>query len=40
MILIRCQALMKQYSEFLKVSASTYSDTQNEVISAAKRLTN
>jgi WXG100 family type VII secretion target len=33
-------ALMKQYSEFLKVSARTYRETQNEVISAAKRLTN
>jgi WXG100 family type VII secretion target len=33
-------SLMKQYSEFLKVSARTYRDTQNEVVNAAKRLTN
>jgi hypothetical protein len=32
--------LMKQYSEFLKVSARTYRDTQNEVINGARRLTN
>ncbi|MFP7299901.1 WXG100 family type VII secretion target [Neobacillus niacini] len=33
-------SLMKQYSEFLKVSARTYRETQNEIINAAKRLTN
>ena len=33
-------SLMKQYSEFLKFSAKTYRDTQNEIINQAKRLTN
>lgn len=33
-------ALMRQYSEFLNVSAKTYRNTQNEIVSAAKRLTN
>ncbi|KAA0549167.1 WXG100 family type VII secretion target [Bacillus sp. BGMRC 2118] len=32
--------LMRQYSEFLKMSATTYRNTQNEVINAAKRLSN
>lgn len=32
--------LMRQYAEFLKLSAKTYRDTQNEVVNAAKRLTN
>jgi WXG100 family type VII secretion target len=32
--------LMKQYAEFLKVSAKTYRDTQSEVVNAAKRLSN
>jgi WXG100 family type VII secretion target len=32
--------LMRQYSEFLKMSAKTYRDTQNEVINQAKRLSN
>jgi WXG100 family type VII secretion target len=32
--------LMRQYSEFLKQSAKVYRDTQNEVVNAAKRLTN
>lgn len=32
--------LMKQYSEFLKLSAKTYRDTQTEVVNAARRLTN
>lgn len=31
---------MKDYSNFLKSSASTYRNTQNEVINTAKRLTN
>jgi WXG100 family type VII secretion target len=33
-------AFMKQYAEFLKLSAKTYKDTQNETINQAKRLTN
>lgn len=32
--------LMKEYAEFLRTSAKTYNDTQQEVISQAKRLTN
>jgi WXG100 family type VII secretion target len=32
--------IMNQYSEFLRLSAKTYRETQNEIISAAKRLTN
>lgn len=32
--------LMTQYSEFLKNSAATYTATQQEIVSAAKRLTN
>lgn len=32
--------LMRQYAEFLKMSAKTYRDTQNEVINQAKRLSN
>lgn len=32
--------LMRQYSEFLKMSATTYRNTQSEVINAAKRLSN
>ncbi|GHH98740.1 hypothetical protein AM1BK_22830 [Neobacillus kokaensis] len=32
--------LMRQYSEFLKMSAKTYRNTQSDVVSAAKRLTN
>ncbi|MCM3567293.1 WXG100 family type VII secretion target [Neobacillus mesonae] len=32
--------LMRQYSEFLKMSAKTYRNTQNDIVSAAKRLTN
>lgn len=32
--------LMKQYSEFLKTSAKTYKETQNETINQAKRLAN
>jgi WXG100 family type VII secretion target len=32
--------LMNQYSEFLKMSATTYRNTQNEVINQAKRLSN
>lgn len=32
--------LMRQYSEFLKMSAKTYRDTQSEVINQAKRLSN
>jgi WXG100 family type VII secretion target len=31
---------MKDYSNFLKSSASTYRNTQSEVINTAKRLTN
>lgn len=33
-------ALMRQYSEFLKNSARTYRDTQNEIVNQAKKLTN
>lgn len=33
-------ALMKQYSEFLKLSAKTYKETQSEIVNAAKRLAN
>lgn len=33
-------ALMRQYSEFLRTSAKTYRETQNEIINQAKRLTN
>lgn len=33
-------SLMKQYSEFLKHSAKTYKDTQNDIINQAKRLSN
>ena len=33
-------SLMRQYSEFLKMSAKTYRETQNEIINQAKRLTN
>ncbi|WP_210364455.1 WXG100 family type VII secretion target [Bacillus sp. REN3] len=32
--------LMRQYSDFLKMSAKTYRDTQSEVINQAKRLSN
>lgn len=32
--------LMRKYSEFLKMSATTYRNTQSEVINAAKRLSN
>ena len=32
--------LMKQYSEFLKISAKTYRSTQNETVNQAKTLTN
>ncbi|MBI0578052.1 MULTISPECIES: WXG100 family type VII secretion target [Bacillaceae] len=32
--------LMRQYSDFLKVSAKTYRNTQQDIISGAKRLTN
>lgn len=33
-------ALMRQYSEFLSQSAKTYTQAQNDTVSAAKRLTN
>ncbi|MFC4302820.1 WXG100 family type VII secretion target [Cohnella boryungensis] len=33
-------ALMRQYSEFLKLSAKAYKDTQDEAINQAKRLAN
>ncbi len=33
-------ALMRQYSEFLKQSAKTYRNTQEQIIAGAKRLTN
>ncbi|MDF2820872.1 MAG: hypothetical protein K0R15_1313 [Clostridiales bacterium] len=33
-------ALMNQYAEFLKNSATQYRGTQNEIITQAKRLTN
>ncbi|WP_239617477.1 WXG100 family type VII secretion target [Cohnella mopanensis] len=36
----KMKQLMNQYSEFLKTSAKTYSDTQTETINQAKRLTN
>ncbi|UFT99203.1 WXG100 family type VII secretion target [Radiobacillus kanasensis] len=36
----KMESLMRQYSEFLRLSAKTYQETQNEVIHAAKRLTN
>ncbi|MCM3585268.1 WXG100 family type VII secretion target [Mesobacillus maritimus] len=32
--------LMRQYSDFLKMSAKTYRNTQGEVVNAARRLTN
>lgn len=32
--------LLMKYSEFLKLSAKMYRDTQNEIISSAKKLTN
>jgi WXG100 family type VII secretion target len=32
--------LMRDYSSFLKNSATTYRNTQNEIISSAKKLTN
>ncbi|MCR8643645.1 WXG100 family type VII secretion target [Paenibacillus sp. N1-5-1-14] len=32
--------LMEQYSGFLKQSATTYKETQTDIVSAAKRLTN
>ncbi|MDR6999326.1 WXG100 family type VII secretion target [Neobacillus niacini] len=32
--------LMRQYSDFLKVSAKTYRNTQSDIVSAAKRLQN
>ncbi|WP_010676861.1 MULTISPECIES: WXG100 family type VII secretion target [Bacillaceae] len=32
--------LMRQYSEFLKLSSKTYRETQNEVVNQARRLTN
>jgi hypothetical protein len=32
--------LMRDYSEFLKVSAKTYRETQTEIINKAKTLTN
>jgi hypothetical protein len=31
---------MQQHSEFLKLSAKTYREAQNETINAARRLTN
>ncbi|QMV40488.1 WXG100 family type VII secretion target [Cohnella cholangitidis] len=36
----KMKQLMNQYSEFLKNSAKTYRETQNETINQAKRLTN
>lgn len=33
-------SLMSAYAEFLRQTANTYSNTQNEVISGAKRLAN
>jgi WXG100 family type VII secretion target len=33
-------SLMKQYSEFLKSSAKTYKETQNEIVGQAKKLMN
>jgi WXG100 family type VII secretion target len=33
-------SLIKQYSEFLKMSAKTYKETQNEVANQAKKLVN
>lgn len=32
--------LMKRYAEFLRTSAKTYTNTQNEIINQAQRLTN
>ena len=34
------EKLLNDYSEFLKLSAKTYRNTQNEVLNAAKRLSN
>lgn len=36
----KMKALMVQYSEFLKLSAKAYRDTQTETINQAKRLAN
>lgn len=33
-------ALLKQYSQFLKDSAKTYRNTQDQIVAGAKRLTN
>lgn len=33
-------AMLRQYAEFLRASARTYRETQNETINAAKRLIN
>ncbi|WP_223592686.1 WXG100 family type VII secretion target [Neobacillus bataviensis] len=38
--LAKMTQLMQQYSEFLKLSAKTYRDTQQEIVNAARRLTN
>ena len=32
--------LMRQYSQFLKDSATTYRNTQNEIVAAAQKLAN
>ncbi|MFJ7729563.1 WXG100 family type VII secretion target [Neobacillus sp. NPDC097160] len=37
---MKMKAKMDEFSHFLKTSAKTYRDTQNEVISGAKRLSN
>ena len=37
---VKMTNLMRQYSEFLKLSAKTYRETQNEVINQARRLSN
>lgn len=36
----KMENLMQEYADFLKMSAKTYRNTQNEIINAAKRLTN
>jgi len=36
----KMKELMQQYSEYLKFSAKTYREAQNETINAARRLTN
>ncbi|WP_186580083.1 WXG100 family type VII secretion target [Aquibacillus kalidii] len=36
----RMNSLMQKYSEYLRMSAKTYRETQTDIINAAKRLTN